>query len=207
MVDGRRANIIGKERLCPMCDGEMRLARCEDRSDLFKWKCRRQEKGKRHKTAISIRKGSWFEKSKMTLEEILKLTYWWCQDLDQAQIKQELGLAKSTGVDWDSFCREVCEFTLLESRGRLGGEEKIVQIDESKFGKRKYHRGHHVEGQRVFGGIEQNSRKCFLMVVEKRMKQRCYLLFRNGLSREQLSYQIAGKRTVIWRNRVLPTEQ
>ena len=101
----------------------------------------------------------------------------------------------------------MCEFTLLESRGRLGEEEKIGQIDESKFGKRKYHRGHHVEEQWVFGGIEQNSRKCFLMAVEKRMKQRCYLLFRNGLSREQLSYQIAGKRTVIWRNRVLPTEQ
>lgn len=27
-------------------------------------------------------KGSWFEESWMALEEILKLTYWWCQDLD-----------------------------------------------------------------------------------------------------------------------------
>ena len=77
----------------------------------------------------------------MTLKEILKLTYWWCQDLDQAQIKHELGLAESTGVDWDSFCREVCEITLLENSARLGGEGKIVQIDESKFGKGKYHRG------------------------------------------------------------------
>ena len=65
----------------------------------------------------------------MTLEEILKLTYWWCQDLDQAQIKHELGqlgLAESTGVDWDSFCREVCEITLLENSEKLGGEGKIV---------------------------------------------------------------------------------
>ena len=84
--------LMAKEPLCPMCDGGMGLARCEDRSDLFKWECRRQEKGKRHKAEISIRKGGWFEKSKMTLEEILKLTYWWCQDLDQAQIKHELGL-------------------------------------------------------------------------------------------------------------------
>ena len=29
----------------------------------------------------------------MTLEEILKLKYWWCQDLNQSQIKHELGLA------------------------------------------------------------------------------------------------------------------
>ena len=89
--------LMAKERLRPICDGEMGLARCEDRSDLFKWKCRRQEKGKRHKAEISSRKGSWFEKSKMTLEDILKLTYWWCHDLDQAQIKHELGLAESTG--------------------------------------------------------------------------------------------------------------
>ena len=136
------------------------MVRCDDRSDLFKWECRRQEKAKRQKAEISIRKGSWFE--------ILKLTYWWCQDLDQAQIKHELGLAESTGVYWDNFCREVCEITLLESSERLGGEGKIVQIDESKFGKRKYDRGHHVEVQWVFGGIEQDSRKCFLVTVETR---------------------------------------
>ena len=43
-----------------------------------------------------------------------------------------------------------------------------MQIDESKFGKRKYHQGHHVEGQWVFGGTEQDSRKCFLVTVERR---------------------------------------
>ena len=69
--------LMAKECVCPMCDGEMSLARCVDRSDLFKWECGRQEKNKRHKAEISIRKGGWFEKSKITLEEILKLTYWW----------------------------------------------------------------------------------------------------------------------------------
>ena len=107
----------------------------------------------------------------MILEEILKLTYWWCQDLDRTQIKHELGLAESTGVDWDSFCREVCEITLPENGEKLGGYGKVVQIVESKFGKRKYHRGHHVEGQWVFGGIEEDSRKCFLVAVEKRDEQ------------------------------------
>ena len=58
---------------------------------------------------------------------------WWCQDLDQSQIKHELGLAESTVVDWDSFCREVCEITMFENSEKLGGEGKFVQIDESKF--------------------------------------------------------------------------
>ena len=130
--------LMAKERCCPMCAGEMSLTWCEDRSDGLKWECRKQINGKKHRAEVSIRRGSWFDNSKMTLEEILKLTYWWCQDLDQTQIKYELGLAESTGVDWDSFCCEVCEITLLENGEKLGGYGKVVQIDESKFGKRKW---------------------------------------------------------------------
>ena len=160
---------MAKEGSCPLCAGEMSLTRCEDQSDGLKWECRQQVNGNRHKAEVSIRKGRWFEKSKMTLEEILKLTYWWCQDLYQAQIKHEGGLAESAGVDWSSFCRKVCRITLLKNSDKLSG--KVVQIDESKFGKRKYHQGHHVEGQWVFGGIEEDSRKCFLVAVKKRDKQ------------------------------------
>ena len=164
MVEG----LLAKARLCSVCGEDMKLVKCDDRSDGLRWECRRQVNNKRHKVEISLRKGSWFEHSNMMMEEILKFTYWWCQDLDQAQIRHELGLASSTGVDWDSFCREVCEITLFENSERIGGEGKTVQIDESKFGKRKYHRGHHVEGQWVFSGIENDSRKCFLVAVEKR---------------------------------------
>ena len=67
--------LIAKERLCSIWDEGKTLTRCEDRSDLLKWECRKQEKRKRHKAEILIRKGSWFEKSKMTLKEIVKLTY------------------------------------------------------------------------------------------------------------------------------------
>ena len=160
--------LLAKSELCPQCNKEMKLVTCNDRSDGLKWECRIQTSGKRHKTETSIRKGSWFSQSNMTLEEILKFTYWLCQDLEQSQITHELGLVRGAGVDWDSFCREVCEITMFDSSQKLGGEGKIVQIDESKFGKRKYHRGHHVEGQWVFGGIEKESRKCFMIAVDKR---------------------------------------
>ena len=66
------------------------------------------------------------------------------------------------------FCRELCEVTIFQKRERLGGPEKVMQIDESKIEKRKYYRGYVVEGQWVFGGIEQDSRKCFIVTVEDR---------------------------------------
>ena len=42
-----------------------------------------------------------------------------------------------------------------------------VEIDESKFGKRKYNRGRQVDGHWVFGGIERVSGECFLEVQQR----------------------------------------
>jgi len=97
----------------------------------------------------SIREGSWFENANLSMEEMLKFTYWWCQGLDQWQINVQLRLGSHTAVDWDMFCCELCEVTLFEKREKLGGTGKVAQIDESKIGKRKYC-GHVVEGQWVF---------------------------------------------------------
>ena len=62
----------------------------------------------------------------------------------------------------------MCEIKLFENSVKIRGEGKVVQIEESKIGKQKYHRGHHFEGQWVFGRIESDSRKCFLRAMEKR---------------------------------------
>ena len=40
------------------------------------------------------------------------------------------------------------------SSQNIGGPNKIIEIDESKIGRRKYNRGHPVQGQAVFGGVE-----------------------------------------------------
>jgi hypothetical protein len=47
---------------------------------------------------------------------------------------------------------------------KIGGNGVIVEIDESKFGKRKYNRGHRVDGVWVVGGVELTPQgKCFLI--------------------------------------------
>lgn len=89
--------LFAKERLCPICAGEMSLSRCEDRSDGFKWECRVQVNFKKHRAELSIRKDSWFEKSRMTLEEILKLSYWCARISIRDKLNMNLDLEKARG--------------------------------------------------------------------------------------------------------------
>ena len=51
---------------------------------------------------------------------------------------------------------------------KVGGPGKIVEIDESKIGKRKFKRGHFVEGQWVFGGVECESGHSFIVAIPDR---------------------------------------
>ena len=50
----------------------------------------------------------------------------------------------------------------------IGGQDVEVEIDESKFGRRKYNRGRLVEGHWVFGEVERITGECFLVEVEHR---------------------------------------
>ena len=73
-----------------------------------------------------------------------------------------------------NFAREVCFSVLEQDSEHIGGPGKFVEIDESKFGKRKYHRGKRpkrVEGVWVFGGIERESKRCFFKSWKTGMRQ------------------------------------
>ena len=48
------------------------------------------------------------KKSNLMLQEIMKITYWWCADLRENQIKSQLRINDNAVVDWSMFCREIC---------------------------------------------------------------------------------------------------
>jgi hypothetical protein len=54
---------------------------------------------------------------------------------------------------------------VLRSSQKIGGPNKTVEIDDSKFGWSKINRGHKMKGQWVFGGVERESGKTFLVPV------------------------------------------
>lgn len=66
----------------------------------------------------------------------------------------------------------ISEYVINQSYlGRVGsdGQPIVVEIDESKFGKRKYNKGKRVDGVWVVGGVERTpERKVFLLTVPSR---------------------------------------
>ena len=118
---------------------------------------------------MSIREGSWIKDAKLSIENIVELIYLWSQGFSNKEIEHELKLSNKTIVEWTIFFRECITSIMLKHSEPIGGKGVEVEIDESKFGKRKYYRGHRVEGQWVFGGREKNNHsKVFMVPVENR---------------------------------------
>jgi len=79
---------------------------------------------------------------------------------EQALIETSLDEEKTSSetiADWYSYCRELTIVgldRLYEGTGKIGGPCHIVEIDESKIGKRKYNVGKIVEGQWILAILD-----------------------------------------------------
>ena len=57
----------------------------------------------------------------------------------------EVKVSESIAIDCYNFFRDVCSRYFLDHPITIGGPGKTEEIDESKFRKRKYHRGRHMD--------------------------------------------------------------
>lgn len=161
----------------------------EVKKNAFWWICKghvnnpkRKPKRVRCPFAQSVRKDTFFDKSHLSIEQICIFVNLWLDNAPLALIKKQCSIvSQSTATDWASFCREVMYDVSVERKKAIGGHNKIVEIDESKFGKRKHNRGHHVEGQWVFGGVERETGSVFMVPVEKRDRQTLLPLIREWI--------------------------
>ena len=149
--------------ICPKCQiGTVNLRLDKSKTDGKIWRCGRS---KHCNYKLSIRHGSFFSQTHLALETVLKLIYFWVWKVPQDFMRHELDLGShSTSTDWNQFCRDVCgEILISDTKDGIGGPGHTIEIDESKFGKRKYNKGKKVEGQWVFGGIDRDTKDLFLV--------------------------------------------
>ena len=86
---------------------------------------------------------------------------------DQIMWEVEIG-SEQTIVDWKQFCCDVCVPYFLNHPEPIGDEDRVVEIDESLFARRKYNRGRIVKEQWIFAGYDAIDEKGFLVPVSAR---------------------------------------
>jgi transposase-like protein len=103
---------------------------------------------------------------------MLRMIYYWAQDLPQNYVQFECGIgSNSTIVDYFMYMRQVCHEILESTPYMLGGPDSIVEVDEAKLGRRKFHRGRRIEGQWIFGILERGTNRCVVDPVKDRTEE------------------------------------
>lgn len=106
---------------------------------------------------------------KLKINDILHIGYCWLAGMNNCTIGKVTGNSNNTVISMMRYFRQlVCDSLDLEDC-TVGGEGVVVEIDEAKFGKRKFNVGHKVDGAWVLGGIERTpERRVFLVEVPNR---------------------------------------
>ena len=145
---------------CPSCSVDMTLVACaaSKSPDLLIWRCLPCKKFK------NIRAESVLSGQKLTLSTFLMLIFYLSvKSLTSIAISQLTGLSENTINNWRIRVHTKVADWLVANASPLGGPGIIVELDEAKFGKRKYNKGAYREGQWAIGGVDRETGQCFLL--------------------------------------------
>jgi transposase-like protein len=119
--------------------------------------------------SISIFTNTFFSGCKLPINEVLFIAYHWIIRTKRNSLVNITKHSTITITTYYNYLRDLISFTIEKQDRKIGEKDIIVEIDESKFGKRKYNRGHKVEGVWVLGGIERTPEKrVFVITVPNR---------------------------------------
>ena len=120
----------------------------------------------------SIRLNSFFADSHVSLRKLVELMYWWAAiDCKQSVVMDQVGMSSEAVVNWYNYLRDIACMYCIDHPIQIGGPGVDVEIDESKFMHRKYHRGRYHEGHWVLGLIERSTNNCVMVPVNDRSER------------------------------------
>ena len=137
------------------------------KAGVFCWKCCRCKK------TFSIFKGTIFFNSNKPLVELIDLVYFWSLDLTQNKTRNECETKsrKTVGIWYNKLKKLSYSIMKAETPAKIGGDEHMVEIDESLFSKRKYNIGRIVRTVWVVGGIDLDTGHTFFVETPFRNKE------------------------------------
>lgn len=153
---------------CAKCGKAMSMQK--DGRGEFKWRCSKMNAatGQRCYYGASVTAGTMFDDRRVPIHIICIFILMFVKSVPLAADLIDEHLSSATLVSLFKLFRAICFNGMMSNPVPIGGPGCTVEIDESKFGKRKYHRGKKVEGQWVFGGYCRESGLVFMLPVEKR---------------------------------------
>jgi transposase-like protein len=162
-------NYVNKYEKCRFCDSDTKLY-----INIKVYKC----KNYKCRKPFSPLHGTIFSKMKLPLNIQLHLLNYYILKMPNSSIATTLKISNNTVTNYNRIFRKYIKDKINFSRNfKIGGRNKIVEIDETKIAKRKYNKGHIVEGGWVTGGIERSilknkmkneNKKIFLLPIKER---------------------------------------
>jgi len=157
--------LVKRHRNCAKvnCRRRMILTKDTSKKDKYYFRC------PKCRSTQSIRKGTFFEDSKLSIEDILSVAFCWSAKLPVKSASAMTEVCQNSVSQWYQFLREKCSETLISNPNyTFGGPGVVVQIDESLIARRKYNVGRVVEPQWVFGIYDTNTKLGHIELVEDR---------------------------------------
>ena len=126
--------LLSSRKECPYCStaSSPQMMNWTVRADVvdgYHWRCPAAACRK----TLYIRKGTFFDNTRVSLQKWLILIYWWVKGYAVTKAMEEANVSKTFACDVYQWLREICSAKLLTMTITLGGPSSIVQIDESLF--------------------------------------------------------------------------
>ena len=156
-------NLIGKIKSCRACKHPCNLKKMRKS---YAWRCQNTK----CRTWTALREGTFFSRSKLGIDQILKFLYLWSHEMASVKnIRRECGINSAhTLTEWKNLMRDICAEYFLRNPQQIGGPGHTVKVGESLFNKRKHNVGKALQPLWIFGGYDPAEKESFLVTVSNK---------------------------------------
>jgi hypothetical protein len=188
----KKVGLLRIMMLCNNCGREMTWCPVSSVNEGVLWRWHKRVSGITCNQSASIRQGSWFQDSKLTIQEIPLITYdiVYCEPAHK--IRSEYRFSDHSTADWGMFVRETMLLSTEGSSVKIVCPNKTVEIDDSNFGRRKFQKGHPLKGQWGLAVWNENPAKHFLLRSRTDPSTRWWSLYVTGSNSALRSLVIVG---------------